>query len=83
MRRKIPHLEPAASVIAALGGVPFLAKAVGTTTTTVQRWRWPKEVGGTGGIIPHWHHEAILALAERLGVPLSFEALMRPPGRRA
>lgn len=77
MRRKIEHLEPAASVIKALGGVPTLAKAINKTTTTVQRWRWPKEVGGTGGIIPHWHHDDILDLAKERGIRLSYRSLMR------
>lgn len=76
MRRKIQHLEPAASVIKALGGVPTLAKAIGTTTTTVQRWRWPKDVGGTGGIIPHWRHDDIIQYARDRGVRLSYRSLM-------
>ncbi len=66
-----------------LGGVPTLAKGINTTTTTVQRWRWPKDVGGTGGIIPHWRHEDILAFAQARGVELPYEALIRVPGRRA
>lgn len=79
MRRKIEHLEPAASVIAKLGGVPTLAKGIATTTTTVQRWRWPREVGGTGGVIPHWRHDDLLAFAQRCGVALAHEQLVRRP----
>lgn len=81
MRNNRPHLEPAASVIAALGGVPTLAKGIGTTTTTVQRWRWPKEIGGTGGVIPHWRHDDIMAFAQKRGVRLSYTSLM--PQKRA
>lgn len=82
MRQNRPHLEPAASVIAALGGVPTLAKGIGTTTTTVQRWRWPKEIGGTGGVIPHWRHKDIIAFAEKCGVHISYNSFIpRQQGR--
>lgn len=65
-----PHLEPAASIIQLLGGLSAVAGAVSTTTTTVQRWRLPKEKGGTGGYIPRWWHDKIIAAAEAKGVAL-------------
>lgn len=57
------HLEPAASIIEAFGGLSATAEAAGTTTTTVQRWRRPQSKGGTGGYIPRWHHQKLIARA--------------------
>lgn len=57
------HLEPAASIIDAFGGLSATAEAAGTTTTTVQRWRRPQFKGGTGGYIPRWHHDKLVAAA--------------------
>ncbi|MFC0482491.1 hypothetical protein [Gellertiella hungarica] len=42
---------------------------------TVMRWRMPKEKGGTGGVVPHWHIPAILAAARERDIdvgPLDF-----------
>lgn len=64
------HLEPAASIIQLLGGLSAAAGALSSNTTTVQRWRLPKEKGGTGGYIPRWWHDKILAAAEAKGVSL-------------
>jgi hypothetical protein len=61
------HLEPAASIIDAFGGLSATAEAAETTTTTVQRWRRPKSKGGTGGYIPRWHHEKLIARAQAMG----------------
>lgn len=44
--------SPAARVIEKCGGVDRVAKIVGRTPGSVYKWRWPKEKGGTGGLIP-------------------------------
>jgi hypothetical protein len=62
--------EPANSIIQRFGGLSALAEVVGKTTHTVMRWRMPRPQG-TGGIIPHWHHEAIVSAAETRGIDLS------------
>lgn len=64
------HLEPAASIIRLLGGLSAVADCLSTTTTTVQRWRRPKEKGGTDGFIPRWWHSKIIAVAEAKGLNL-------------
>jgi hypothetical protein len=64
------HLEPAASIIRLLGGLSAVADALSTTTTTVQRWRRPREKGGTDGYIPRWWHGKIIATAEAKGIQL-------------
>lgn len=72
------HLDPAASIIAVLGGLSSVAKAANTSTTTVQRWRLPKQKGGTGGFIPRRHHEALLAKSSELGICLKRVAFIDP-----
>ncbi|MCO5152546.1 MULTISPECIES: GIY-YIG nuclease family protein [unclassified Shinella] len=63
--------EPAASLIVKFGSVKELAEAAGTTIHAVGRWRREKGKGGTGGTIPHWHVEPILAAANERGLELT------------
>lgn len=76
--------DPAYSIILAMGkaipgddeaaftrGVSHLAKLTGSDDSTVRKWARKREGGGTGGIIPHWHHEAILDEATRIGAAVS------------
>ncbi|MBD9635442.1 GIY-YIG nuclease family protein [Ensifer sp. ENS07] len=65
--------EPAASVIAKFSSVKELAKAADVSIHAVGRWRTPKEKGGTGGHIPHWHISKILQAAQDMGLPVSAE----------
>ena len=80
--------EPASSIIAALGGLKAVSKAAGVSIVTVQRWRFPRERGGTGGFIPRKYHDGLLELARSAGVEMSMAAfvdadaalaLIRPP----
>lgn len=68
--------EPASSIIAALGGLKAVSSATGVSVVTVQRWRFPKERGGTGGFIPRKYHDDLLALAHRTGVEMSISAFV-------
>lgn len=61
--------EPANTIIQKFGGLSALAEVVGKASHTVMKWRMPKPQG-TGGVIPHWHHEAILAAAVERGIEL-------------
>jgi hypothetical protein len=61
--------EPANTIIQKFGGLSALAEVVGKASHTVMKWRMPKPQG-TGGVIPHWHHEAILAAAVEKGIEL-------------
>lgn len=63
--------EPAASIIRKLGGEAVVSEATETSYTAPYRWQQPKEKGGTGGIIPHWHHPTLLTLAKERGVDLA------------
>lgn len=65
------HCEPAKTIIASLGGITAVARATGKSLVTVQRWRMPKERGGTGGFIPRQHHAELLRLARQSGISLT------------
>ncbi len=71
------HLEPATSIIEKLGGLKAVAEATGVSVTSVQRWRYEKERGGTGGSVPHWHIMTLMALAVEIGVDLKFGEFFR------
>ena len=71
------HLEPATSIIVKLGGLKAVAEVTGVTETSVRRWRYPKERGGTGGAVPHWHIQPLMVLAVETGVNLGFNDFFR------
>lgn len=54
------HHEPATSIIGILGGVTATAEMAGVSVHTVVKWRLSRDKGGTGGVIPHWHHRKLL-----------------------
>lgn len=62
--------EPAASLVVKFGSVKELATACGATIHAVGRWRRPRNQGGTGGTIPHWHVQKIMAAAKERGITL-------------
>lgn len=64
-------MEPARSIIKALGGVKATAAIVGVHRTRVSNWMRPRAVGGTNGAVPHWHIPKILEHARTHDVPLS------------
>lgn len=60
--------EPANTIITKFKGLKPLAEATDVTVHTVMRWRTPKDRGGTGGVVPHWHVPAILSAAKARGI---------------
>ena len=68
--------SPARRVIAAFAtdkrsGEYVLAKALGCSVATVYRWDYPRERGGTEGLIPaRWQKDILRAAAEH-GVELT------------
>lgn len=72
------HHEPATTIIAKFGGVRKVAAIAEVTVHTVTKWRLAKEKGGTGGYVPHWHHDALLTEAEKQGIQLAPEDFARP-----
>lgn len=45
-------LEPAKTVIEICGGITKTAKMVKRSETRVRRWAYPREKGGSNGLIP-------------------------------
>ena len=66
-------MEPASTIITALGGTSRVAQIAGVHRTRVWNWTRPKADGGTGGIIPINHIRKILDTAKQEGIPLSAE----------
>lgn len=63
--------EPANTIIHKFNGLKALAEAANVSVHSVMRWRTVREKGGTGGIIPHWHIDAILNAAKEREIELS------------
>ncbi len=64
-------LTPAARVIEKCGGIEATAEMVGRDRSVVNRWRLPKEKGGTGGIVPAHHQVTLLSEAPKHGIKLT------------
>ncbi|SOC45732.1 hypothetical protein SAMN05892877_117121 [Rhizobium subbaraonis] len=64
------HLEPAKSIIAKIG-IDKVSEITGKHVSRVYRWMYPKERGGTGGMIPQSEAPALLAYAKANKIELS------------
>lgn len=58
-------------IITKLGGARMVASALRVAATTVYRWTYPVEKGGTGGVIPVRRMNQIIAYANKRGIKLS------------
>lgn len=65
------HLEPARTVIEKIGGADAVAKVTGRNVSRVYRWMYPRERGGTDGVIPHLEARKLLDHAAANGIALS------------
>ena len=65
------RMEPASSIIEALGGPNAVAEIAGVHRTRVSNWMRPKDKGGTGGLIPFRHAPLLIEAARRRGISLS------------
>lgn len=50
-------------VIEKCGGVAKTAELIGRSESWVYRWTYPKDKGGTGGLVPRSAQEGLLAAA--------------------
>ncbi|NSZ57809.1 hypothetical protein FY145_07165 [Agrobacterium tumefaciens] len=57
------HLDPAKSIIAKIG-IDKVSEITGKHVSRVYRWMYPKDRGGTGGVIPQGDAPALLAYAK-------------------
>lgn len=74
MRTRITYLQPAHSVIEAFGGVDKVSTITGKHISRVYRWMYPKEQGGTGGIIPQPEAAKLLKHARDNGVAVTADS---------
>lgn len=58
-------------VIEAFGGAARLSDLTGIDKSSVYRWKYPKERGGTDGAIPHGNHGAIMRAAFQYHIKLT------------
>lgn len=63
-------MEPARTIIEKLGGASIVSKITGTSHNVPYRWQYPRERGGTGGMIPQRHHPALLDYAREKRIRL-------------
>lgn len=66
-------LEPAYSIVRALGGAPAVAGRIGRSPSVVYRWSYPKARGGLGGNVPADVRPDLIDLAAELGVSLGHD----------
>ncbi len=64
-------MEPAATIIARLGGEKVVSEITGRAYTAPYRWQHPIAKGGTGGLIPQRLHIILLDYARANGIELS------------
>ena len=67
----IIRLEPAASVIEALGGDQRVAEITGAHVANVRKWRYPRGSSGrsgTDGVVPLRYHRALIRAAAAAGI---------------
>lgn len=62
--------NPASSLIKKSGGHEVVSKWTGATVTSVYRWTYPKEKGGTGGRVPQDRIQPWIEKANENGIKL-------------
>lgn len=62
-----PEKTVAARVIAKCGGVQIVSDWLGITLPQVYKFTYPKEKGGTGGLIPSKHQPTLLQKSRESG----------------
>lgn len=63
-------MEPARTVIQICGGYAETARLAGRSEVRIRRWEYPKEKGGTGGLIPAECQQKLLDAARAEGKDL-------------
>lgn len=79
-------LNPAKQVIQICGGYEAVAEMTGRSTVRVRRWEYPRDRGGTDGLIPAECQRLLLIAARARGIDLrpehffDFQTPDRAPG---
>ena len=63
-------LEPANTVIEVCGGIAETARLAERSENRVRRWTYPRDRGGTGGLVPSDCQQVLLKNARAAGVDL-------------
>jgi hypothetical protein len=66
-------MEPANTIIEICGGVGVVAEMTGRDLSRVHRWTYPKDKGGTDGLIPTDAAQELMREARKRGIPLTPE----------
>lgn len=61
---------PASQVIQKCGGISATAGMLSLHRSVVNRWLLPRSSGGTGGLVPAKHQQALLEAARARGIAL-------------
>jgi hypothetical protein len=67
------NIDATQRIITKLGGARVVADALKIAVTTVYRWTYPVNRGGTGGNIPIKRMNQIIAYASKKGIRLSIK----------
>ena len=70
--------NPASQVIEKCGGPQAVAEILGVDVSRVHRWTYPKERGGSDGIIPTRHQQRLLDEARKRGIELEPDDFFQP-----
>jgi hypothetical protein len=75
----------AEKIIRKCGGHAQVAAWLGLSLTQIYRWTYPREKGGTGGLVPACRQAELLAKARQVGIDLRpddfFTVAARPAAR--
>lgn len=61
------------NIIHKCGGFSTVAEWLGVRVQTVYRWTYPKDRGGTSGVVPHAHQKPLMVAARARGINLNPE----------
>lgn len=70
MNAPAANTSPAKHVISKCGGHKLVSDWLGVRLSTVYRFTYPKDQGGTGGLIPARYQQVLLTKAAELGIEL-------------
>lgn len=76
-------MEPASTIIRLCGGAAKVAEMVGRDPSRIHRWTYPKDKGGTDGLIPSDAAQVLLAEAKKREIPLTADHFFAPPQQGA
>lgn len=72
-------MNVAQKIIKKCGGPAKVAEMVGVHVSRVHRWTYPKQRGGTDGLIPTQQQQALLDAARERGIDLTPEDFFDAP----